>query len=103
MKFEIQWSDKVGQKSRPFQDFIQKMANRIIQGHYRYGHPNKDQNYMTRIGLELKAYRYYGNIEQLYNIANYCWLESQAPENSKFHCDTAALSVTRFKLGGSRE
>ena len=53
---------------------------------------------MTRLGLELKAYRRTGNRELLLNIANYSWLESVAPENKKFHWDNTAESATRGKI-----
>lgn len=53
--------------------------------------------YMTRLGLELQAYRRTGNTEHLYNIANYAHLEAYAPENGKFHYDDKAESVTREK------
>ncbi len=75
--------------------FVQKMANRILQGYTRYGGPDKSQKYMTRLRLELRAYKKTGNMEHLYNIANYAHLESIAPENKKFHYDDKADSVTR--------
>ncbi len=54
---------------------------------------------MTRLGLELRAYRRSGNREHLLNIANYAYLESQAPENRNFHWDNRAESVTRGHAG----
>jgi len=53
---------------------------------------------MTRMKLEVTAYRKSGNREHLLNIANYAWLESQAPENPKFHWDNTVDSVTRGKV-----
>ena len=50
---------------------------------------------MWRLGEELKAYKKTGNMEALFNIANYAWLESLAPENPKFHYDPTAKSNTR--------
>lgn len=69
-----------------------------MQGHVRYGAPDRRKKYMTRLFLELKAYKKTGNVEQLYNIANYCILESIAPENKKFHFYALADSVTRGKI-----
>ena len=71
------------------------MANRIMQGFSRYGNPRVEQNYMTRLIMEVKAYRRHGNLEYLLNIANYAYLESICPENKKFHYDNKVKSVTR--------
>lgn len=72
------------------------MANRIIQGHCRYGSANRRQRYLTRMRKELEAYERTGNMEHLINIANYAHLESYAPENRKFHYDPTAPSATRI-------
>lgn len=50
------------------------------------------------MSLELKAYKKTGNEEHLLNIANYCHLESFAPENKKFHYDNTVDSVTRKRV-----
>jgi hypothetical protein len=79
-----------------FFHFLQLMANRRVQGAIRYGDkPKKKQKYMTRMEKELRAYKQSGNMEQLLNIAVYCWLESEAPQNSKFYFDPSIDSVTR--------
>jgi hypothetical protein len=78
--------------------FMQQMLNRMAFGQYLYGEPNKEQNYMTRMIMEMKSYKRSGNAEQLLNIANYCWLEFVAPENKKFHHDPSVESVTRGKF-----
>lgn len=75
--------------------FMQRMIFRLAQGHAQYGPPERRKNYMTRIEKEINAYKKSGNCELLYNIANYCWLESQAPQNKKFHYDQTVGSVTR--------
>lgn len=99
MKIEIHWSDKIRAipSQRPFADFAQKMANRLIVGFLRYGPPRKEQNYMTRLIMETKAYKRTGNAEHLYNIANYCLLETITPENKKFCFDPTVESATRNK------
>jgi hypothetical protein len=74
------------------------MANRILQGFCRYGNPHKDKKYLTRLSLELKAYKKTGNAEHLFNIANYASLEYYAPENKKFHFNEFASSATRGKI-----
>lgn len=106
MEGKIWLSDKalhdVREKKRFF-DFTQKMASRISMGHLRYGQPMKELKMLTRLRMELKAYRKTGNMEHLINIANYAWLESEVPENPKFHFDPTAESATRAKMGGARE
>lgn len=102
MIHSVWWSDKAkgvtNQEIANFMNFVQRMANRIIVGHLRYGTPKREQQYMSRAFAELRAYKKTGNMEQLYNVANYCWLESIAPENKKFHFDDTVDSVTRGKF-----
>ncbi len=78
-----------------FVSFLQRMMNRRQVGYTRYGATQKRQQYLTRMKKELVAYEQTGNMEQLLNIANYCFLESFAPENKKFHFDNSVESVTR--------
>jgi hypothetical protein len=98
MKIELFWSDHIKHLSATASDFFQKLANRAIQGHYRYGPPDKRKKYLTRLSMELKEYKKRGNCEQLYNIAVFCWLESLEPENKKFHFDPSVDSVTRGRI-----
>lgn len=74
------------------------MLNRLIQGYVRYGVAKVEQRYMTRLIMEVRAYKKFGNAEQLYNIANYALLESIAPENKRFHLDSSVDSVTRGRI-----
>lgn len=74
------------------------MSKRIIQGHTRYGAPVVTKKYMKRLELELQAYKKSGNMEHLYNAANYCFLESYAPQNPKFMFAADIDSVTRGKV-----
>lgn len=80
-----------------FIKFIQRMANRIAVGEIRYGKPDAKKKYLTRLKLELKEYNRTGNGEHLFNIANYCYLESVAPEHKNYHEQTNIESVTRGK------
>ena len=96
MELAIWVSEKV--KPSPwesFREFVQQQVKRLVQGHFEYGPPCKSKNYMTRLEAEVKAYRRTGNREHLLNAANYCWLESEAPQNRKYHWDNTVLSVTR--------
>lgn len=94
---EIWWSNKIQTDVKEhFKSFVQKMAYRLVQGAARYGTKvKKEQNYMTRLIMEVKAYKRTGNHEHLLNIANYAILESVAPENPKYHFDNTVRSVTR--------
>ena len=44
-----------------FSTFLQAIASRRDQGHARYGVPNKDKLYLSRLKKELKAYNKTGN------------------------------------------
>lgn len=104
MTIEIWWSDKIAKGNlKPFTEFCQRMANRLIQGETRYGSGSKEQNYMTRMIMEMKHYKRTGNQESLFNIANYCLLEQIFPENKRSYLDTCEESVTRSKLGGQKD
>jgi hypothetical protein len=81
-----------------FKSFLQGILDRRIVGGMRYGPIKKKQKYLTRLSKELKSYREEGNMEQLLNIAVYCYLEAYAPENKKFHWDPTVDSVTRGKV-----
>lgn len=105
MKFEISTPESIQLDSSTtlvFKQFMQGMANRRAVGALRYGDkPTYKQKYLSRIRLELKAYKETGNYEHLLNLANYCFLESEAPQNKKFHFDPTAASATRAKLSGN--
>lgn len=96
---ELWWSSKLAvDRKEQFKDFAQRMINRLIQGQARYGSPKREQQYYKRLELEIKAYKKNGNAEHLYNIANYCVLESMTPAHPKFHFDSSVDSVTRSKF-----
>lgn len=78
-----------------FRFFCQAMLNRITVGFYRYGQGSKKQKYLTRLNKEIASYNKTGSAEQLFNIANYCYLEWMYPEHPKHHFDNTAESVTR--------
>lgn len=80
-----------------YRDFLQHTANRIVVGEIRYGSPNRMKRYLSRLEKELGAYRRTGNIEHLYNIANYAFLESVAPEHKKQNFDPTVKSATRSR------
>jgi hypothetical protein len=100
MEIKLIWSKKLWQNERrlPFCRFAQMMINRLLQGSIRYGAVQRDHCYWTRMQMEVKAYKRSGNVEHLFNIANYCLLESMSPENPKFHFDNTVESVTRGKF-----
>jgi hypothetical protein len=98
MIIELKWPDSLKCLNRELLDFkffLQRMVNRKAQGGVRYGEIHRRQKYMTRMIKEVEAYKKSGNAEQLLNIAVYAFLEWHAPENTKFHFDNTAKSVTR--------
>lgn len=95
---EIWCSDKLKAGWDEFAEFVQQQANRLAVGLAQYGKIDARKKYMTRMELEVRAYRRTGNREHLLNVANYAWLESRAPENGKFHWDDKVDSVTRGKV-----
>lgn len=105
MKIETWWSDRIKApiSLSMLRDMFQAMANHALQGYTRYGEPKVEQKYMTRLGLEYKAYRRTGNWRHLVNVAVYAALEAARPENGKFHRGEEGESVTRGKMGGAKE
>ena len=80
-----------------FAAFLQAVVNRYCVGAIRYGDPTKRKEYLYRLYGEIIVYAQRGNFEQLLNMAVYCFLESEAPQNPKFHFDNTVDSVTRKK------
>jgi hypothetical protein len=99
---KLKWSSKSPRDPQKFLDFVQRQANRLIVGEWRYGAPNRRQLYMSRLEKELEAYKKDGNVEQLINIANYAFLESIEPEHPQAHFDNLVASRTRHQFGGAR-
>lgn len=98
---EVFWSEAFGipgGEKRDFQQFLNAMSKRILQGRSRYGKPWARKKYHTRLKLEVQAYDRTGNIEHLYNIANYCFLESIEPEHPKSGLNAFVGSVTRGRV-----
>jgi hypothetical protein len=81
-----------------FKAFLQGMVERKFIGGLRYGRIKSKQRYLTLMKKELRAYEQDGNMEQLINIAVYCFLESYAPQHPRFHYDPTVESVTREEL-----
>lgn len=112
MELKVWWTDNGGRwsidKALGFGYFLQKMvdkfaqgmADRLIVGIFRYdkGKPLKKAKYLTRLKAEVAEYERTGNQEHLINAANYCYLETQAPEHPKSHFKHHHKSVTRDKL-----
>lgn len=107
MILEIKFPDSIEldhQTTINYKAFLQLMANRRVVGALRYGDkPDSRQKYLSRMKKELKAYQNTGNFEHLLNIANYAFLEGNAPQNPKLHFDPTADSVTRKEFGGELE
>lgn len=97
--FEIKYVSNSKVNWRKVREFMQEMADLLEVGQNRYGHPHELKKYMTRLEAEVKAYKKKGNRMQLPNAANYCILESIAPEHPNHHSDYFVKSVTRRKLG----
>lgn len=93
------WTKKIKMPNeRAFNEFLDGMAKRLIQGYCQYGAPDRDQKYLKRMQMEVMAYLRTGNAEHLFNIANYAHLEMYAPQHKRFHFDNHVDSVTRGHL-----
>jgi hypothetical protein len=99
-ELRIWWPDRAHSKGLAFGVWMQRQAHRLVMGVFRYdgGLPLKRARYLTRLEAEVAAYRASGNMEHLLNAANYCFLESQAPEREGAYFDARAKSVTRTFL-----
>lgn len=108
MELKVWWPEYGQDKGLSFGLFLQKMvssfgqmmANRLIMGIHRYdkGRPIRKAKYLTRLKGELEEYERTGNQEHLVNIANYCFLECEAPEHPNSHFEHRHKSVTRDKM-----
>ena len=102
MPVTIRWPRSCGFPIDVFRDFVQSQANRLTVGHFRYGAPHRRKKYMSRLQVELDAYKDTGNREHLINIANYAILESLAPEHPQAHFNNMVASATRHRFEGPR-
>lgn len=85
-----------------FRYFLQAVVNRCCVGALRYGdRPRAKQQYLHRLRKEIHTYHTTGNFEHLLNAAVYCFLESEAPQNKRFHFDATVDNVTRKEFGGN--
>lgn len=86
---------QAGIKKSKLIEFLKGMLARLAFGHYRYGSPNPDAEYLKRLETELSAYKKGGNKEHLLNVANYALLEYYYPirKNTVFRPNVD--SVTR--------
>lgn len=97
----MEWSVFLPDRSRDIEDskdymlWLNAMAYRWFQGHFRYGKPKRTKMYLWKLIIEFAEYLKTGNCEHLRNISNYAYLESQAPSHPKFHDDSYADSATR--------
>lgn len=90
--------EQLQQKDQALDSFVSQMRYRLHIGQHRYGSADRRQLYWKRLLLETAAFKRTGNAEHLYNIANYCLLESLTPSHPKYHVDSKVESVTRGKL-----
>jgi hypothetical protein len=65
--------------------FLQKMVNRLLVGHYRYGENGSRQDYLRRARQALTDYANTGNVEFLIDAANYAMLEAHYPLHYNVH------------------
>lgn len=87
---------------RRVREILQESLDILYIGHYRYGAPNPQKRYLTRLHTELKAYKRSGVRQHLINILNYSILEILAPEHPNHHWSKRdPKSVTRH-LGGEK-
>ena len=94
----VWWTDKIvtDYTVTALEEFFSAQTKRLVTGYCRYQRITLSQKkYLTRLCTELSAYRKTGNREHLFNIANYAFLESQHPENKKFHWNSEVASATR--------
>ena len=105
MDVTIFLSDKV-RLDRPGEavEFLQRLANRIAVGKVRYGNRAASKKYLSRLEVEVKAYKRTRNQEHLYNAAVYCFLEMSCPEDGgRGHFNPEVGSATRGIFGGQHE
>jgi hypothetical protein len=85
-------SNKIHWEAYYNKEFLQKMINRMIIGHYRYGPmrlmgktEKSTKTPLQRIKMTLAQYNKTGNIEILVDLANYCMSEFTYPSHKKAH------------------
>jgi hypothetical protein len=76
------------------EDFIQKMKNRIITSHYKYGwmkdsynrkHKEDNVNAIATLKKRLELYEETGNTEWLVDVGNFAMIEFMYPQHPCAH------------------
>lgn len=87
------------------EDFIQKMKNRMVVSHYKYGWVRDTYpeigDAIASLKERLELYEKTGNLEHLIDIGNFAMIEYIAPRHPDAHFETQDSDKSPGIVGGS--
>lgn len=87
------------------EDFIQKMRNRIVVSHYKYGWMRDTYpeigDAIASLKERLELYEKTGNLEHLIDVANFAMIEFMLPRHPKAHFEAQDSDKSPGIVGGS--
>lgn len=87
------------------EDFIQKMRNRIIVSHYKYGWISESYpeiaDAIASLEQRLELYKQTGNLEHLIDVANFSMIEYMRPRHQNAHFEATDSDKSPGLVGGS--
>lgn len=87
------------------EDFVQKMRNRIVVSHYKYGWMSESYpeiaDAVASLEQRLELYKKDGNLEHLIDVANFAMIEYMYPRHKNAHFEATDSDKSPGLVGGS--
>lgn len=87
------------------EDFVQKMRNRIVVSHYKYGWMSLTYpeigDAIASLEERLELYKKTGNTEHLVDVANFAMIEYLHPRHPNAHFEGTDSDASPGVVGGS--
>lgn len=87
------------------EDFVQKMRNRILVSHYKYGwmaHTYPEiGDAVASLEERLELYKKTGNLEHLVDVSNFAMIEYMRPRHINVHFEAQDSDKSPGVVGGS--
>lgn len=87
------------------EDFVQKMKNRIVVSHYKYGWIRESypeiSDAIASLEERLDLYKKTGNLEHLVDVANFAMIEFMRPRHGNAHFEATDSDKSPGLVGGS--
>lgn len=87
------------------EDFVQKMRNRIVMSHYKYGWMSETYpeigDAIASLEERLELYKKTGNLEHLIDVGNFAMIEYMRPRHKNAHFEAEDSEKSPGIVGGT--